>query len=310
MNKGICLYTQGQVGQAREQYRNAYQLVTREYSPTLLNSIQINYLNNVGVCDELQGDFKTAIQHYSAALQLADQDGDEPNTALCLGNLGRVMLLASEPSAFQHLTNALNICKKFGLRTIEAYILQVLAEAYIDIQDYNKAQENAQQALLISQALKDAQSMSDSAITLSHIHLYMNNWDTAHVTILTAIQQRYFLNQHHAQILRGIVALAKEEIEAATQAFTIGLDHATQLIAYDKHNFWAYYIAMIAHCGMAICINPEHAKAALHIYTQVRQLTDALIPYQRAINLLKLVSAAARTQVPEPIAAILNGNLL
>lgn len=113
---------------------------------------QINQLNNIGIAYKYQQEYGLAMDAYSKALDLCDQD--KRNGGKILGNVGFIYkILGDIPNAFGAFNKALKMSKEIGDLRSECIDYHHISECWLQIGNINYTEDNLEKSLTIAKKI-------------------------------------------------------------------------------------------------------------------------------------------------------------
>lgn len=196
---GFCQRV-GQLDKALGLCQNASDIFA-EYNNTFANLCAL--INKAEIFESLE-DLQKAEDNYKQALKLAELDDDEPTIAAVYYRLGRIARQTERDIlAWDYLSS----CGKLYLELSDSLkateIFLELGELMCKKANYQKSIEHLQNALTISQAIKDDRSIANSYYNLGQVNLEKGDWETAII---------YFKNaSDYMEILNDKIEMARTE---------------------------------------------------------------------------------------------------
>ena len=135
-----------------------YQLQALGTFETNQDSIGIaRSLYKLGTLFFYQNNYEKALEHYLQSRAICQKlDNQEKSMFSCLGAIGSVFSATDRPEeALQYHFQALEIAKKRGMKSGEAYSLHNIGASYLVLEENNKARKYLQKSLEIKKELKD-----------------------------------------------------------------------------------------------------------------------------------------------------------
>ncbi len=172
----------GGINAARSGYQRALHLVAAY--PELRGRIR----QNLGIIANIQGDFESALVHYTESLHAYREAGDEHGCAMAFHNLGMVTAdRAQWEAADRYFQQAMALAESAGDAQLRAQNLIGAAEVQLARREYNRARVSAEEALLILDALGAQRYKADAYIVLGIVFRETGDQALAEARLLRAI---------------------------------------------------------------------------------------------------------------------------
>jgi transcriptional regulator with PAS, ATPase and Fis domain/Tfp pilus assembly protein PilF len=257
--------------------------------------------NNLALNLVLSGEWDRAHAMSQKAVELAFEiDGKASWVAITLDTLGELLLLRGELDEAQAtLERALSLAQEKDNKWYATQVIRTLGRCYLAQGDMEKSRRIAEEALELAQRIGDRQAISQSHLLLAETHLgcgelaeteavlHLVSDETEESTIDLAVTG-------DAQRLRGMLALAQNNIPLATHHFSRSLSIFETL--GDR------YRSALAHykLGRAFATTqPERAAEHLTLAVSTFQRLGAKLALSRAEESLAALDRNAPEQAPE-----------
>src|SRR6266851_4813418 len=162
-------------------------------------------LHQLGVVQDLTGDYPAAAASLTRALQLFRDLGDRRGQAWVLHDLGGVQQRTGDhPAAAASLTRALQLFRDLGDRRGQAWALHDLGGVQRRTGDHPAAAASLTQALQLSRDLGDRQGQACALNALGGVQRRTGNYAAAAASLTRALQLFRDLGDRHGQAVASI----------------------------------------------------------------------------------------------------------
>lgn len=135
---------------------------------------QINQLNNIGIVYKNQQEYDLAMDIYSIALDLCDQD--KRNKGKILGNIGFIYKIQGDiPNAFSAFTEALGISQEIGDLRSECIDYHHIGECWLQMGNIRFTEENLEKSLTIAKRINFVMGLINVYNTYGLLNLRVRN---------------------------------------------------------------------------------------------------------------------------------------
>ncbi|MEM3513630.1 MAG: tetratricopeptide repeat protein, partial [Thermoplasmata archaeon] len=135
---------------------------------------------NIGNIYLSMGDYKSAIRHFEMAIKILTEIGDEYQLTRAYNNIGEANKLSGNVSeAVYYYLKAQELGKKSGNIRIWGYATENLAECYAKLHNFEKARENAEEALKYFRKMKDLMMIGITFMAFGMIFREMKDFKRA-----------------------------------------------------------------------------------------------------------------------------------
>jgi CHAT domain-containing protein/Tfp pilus assembly protein PilF len=201
---------------AQADYREALTLA-RNYS---LPGMEAASLADLARLTTSQNHFDEALDLYVAALQLAKSLEMKGNSATILGNMGwSYFELGNFDSALDFYSQGAEASGKSGLPGYSAYWFTGVANSYVALREYARAEELARTTLKRAHDLKNAQVIKACLNTLTEITLRTGRLGEAEQYNQEALTAEDKFGTLDALLFAGDIAIAKKNFSNAEELF-------------------------------------------------------------------------------------------
>lgn len=216
------------------------------YETTLLSTLSVIYIQ--------LGEIHKSITLNEQALTICQQIGDRNGEATILGNMGCICLQLGEINeAIKLHERALVIDRKTGDLRSEAIDLENMGHALLSHEEYQKSQENYQQAIQIADEISYQGVQLGARSGMAQAYLLQNELINGRHTMEVALQYDVPQNNHNTSSLHGIIALRQRDASAALRAFIRAIAQADQILVKTPEYYDALDAKGLALCGLALC---------------------------------------------------------
>lgn len=146
--RGGTAVAQGRPLQARAAYQQALTLALAGTRPHDAAAT----LDNLALCEKRLGHYEEALRLTREALAQHRRHGDDARVAVCLNNLGSLLIFMDDATAQVHLREALQLSERHGLHSTRAFVLANLTELALKADDVDSARQHAQGALELAES--------------------------------------------------------------------------------------------------------------------------------------------------------------
>ena len=138
-------------------------------------------LYKIGTMFYYQKNFDKALKYYMQSRGICKQlKGQEKSMFSCLGGIGSVYANLNEPhKALRYHYQSLEIAKRRGMKTGEAYSLHNIGVSYIILEDYDEGLKNLTKALKIKQEVGDKWGQIGSFQYLGKLFILKGEYEKA-----------------------------------------------------------------------------------------------------------------------------------
>lgn len=254
--------------------------------------------NNLALNLILNGEWERAYATAQKAVEIAFEiDGQASWVAITLDTLGELLMLRGDlDEAQSKLERALALAHKKDNKWYAAQVIRTLGRCYLAQGDLVKSRQTAEEALELAQRIGDRQAISQSHLLLAETHLGGNELAEAEAALNQVSDETEestidLAVTGDAQRLRGLLALAQNNIPLATHHFsrslsifeTLGDRYRSALAHYKLGRAFATTQSERAAEHLTIAINTFQrlgARLALARAEQVRAGLDLDAPEQ------------------------------
>ncbi|WP_211299209.1 tetratricopeptide repeat protein, partial [Methylovulum psychrotolerans] len=136
--------------------------------------------NQLGLIQDLRGDYATALAYYQQALPINQELGDKQGEGTTLNNLATIALAQGDyGTALRYLEQSLQIRQTIGDKQGEGSTLNNISQIYDAQGDYGIALRYLEQSLQICQAIGDKSQEGTTLNNISLIYVAQGNYSTA-----------------------------------------------------------------------------------------------------------------------------------
>lgn len=173
----------GRIAEARHGYHEALDLASAHAD------LRGRIRQNLGIIANIEGDFATAQLHYTESLAAYRADGDVNGCGIAYHNLGMVSAdRAMWDDADRFFRHAMALADAHGDQQLRAHCLLSHTEVFLARRDFNRARENAEEALLILDALGAQRYKADAYIVLGIVFRETGRHGLAEARLRRAIE--------------------------------------------------------------------------------------------------------------------------
>lgn len=147
-----------------------------------------NFYMNFAIAAKNLGQIETSLEALQTSRDFFAQSGNTIQVAIVENNLSQ--LYRSErrfSEAHQAIDRSTRLFKEIGDRTREGYSLDTKALIYFDAGDYNSALDTVERGIAILGKSENFAYLTDTIATKAKIQLYLNDFSTATLTLLEAV---------------------------------------------------------------------------------------------------------------------------
>jgi tetratricopeptide (TPR) repeat protein len=319
-NLGNCFHNLGQINLAIEHYRKALAIAksmsNKELQGTWLSNLGICY-HNLGQTDEAILCHHQALEIFRETKNVKDEGITLSNLGICYGDLGKLnqaveyhqkvadlinfkeysdlegqyfcnlgncyVALGKLNEALEYYEQALTVYQSIGNWFLKGTTLHSLAEALIDLDDYTKAIEQANEGVKIGNKISSPKLQIENHCALARAYLYSNNLSAAYDSAQIAQQLNVPQEKHWALVLLGVICLRQGNRTDAREAFSKALQQASQLLTYNSSNYRALNTKGLALSALPLCGRPTRLSDTLRSYR------DSQIINQNALGVSKRI---------------------
>ena len=254
--------------------------------------------NQLGIVQELTGDYPAAAASLTYALEQFRVLGDRHGQARALNQLGIVKWLTADyPAAASSLTQALQLYRDLGDRRGQGSALNQLGIVQRRTGNYPAAASSLTQALQLSRDLGDRQGQGSALDDLGVMQRLTGDYPAAAATLTRALQLFRDLGYRHGQAWvldeLGVVQRLTGDYPAATTGHREAL-HLYRDLGDRQGQAWA-----LNHLGMVQTVTRDYPAAATSLTQALEMFRDLGERHGEAgasINLgeLRVLSSALR----------------
>jgi tetratricopeptide (TPR) repeat protein len=167
---GRCLRTQGHPAQAIDCHFHALELAQElEQTQNIRNQIGGCHVEVADALLDL-GQYPKAREHYEKGLAILQEEGDDRNAGVCLGQLGKLALLQGDLNeARKRYSDALKLFQKLGEDEMQSVYWHQLGRVAQEAQDWDDAERCYKQSLAIKERLGHASGMASTCNQLANV---------------------------------------------------------------------------------------------------------------------------------------------
>ncbi len=215
-----------------------------------------------------------AERHYSAALEVFEEQGDDHGRALVLRNAATADRLRNRDAAMlAKFEAALELMRAVGDRVGEAHILQSLAKVAIDGKDADRAHELLESALEGYREVGYLRGEAQALNWFAELHLLVNQVEQAHqalnrvLLIVRDIGDR--IGEAHALYRLGVVRQRSGRLDSAEATLQHALSLAQQVGEHVVAGMTHYALAEIALTRGHDAAAEDHVEAAHTLFVEL-----------------------------------------
>lgn len=174
-NKGVALWHLGEINQSDQYYKDAIKIY-EEFKDSLS---LIKVFNSQAINFQMRGNSDLAFETFLKSLDFAKKIGDKPTILNTLINIG-IMYdnYDDNENCLKYYYEALQYADSDDLATL-ALLQSYIAEVYLNIKNFTKAEEYLQKAVQNSRSSNDTNSLIWAYSSLGNIQLDKNNFKEA-----------------------------------------------------------------------------------------------------------------------------------
>jgi len=250
---------------------------------------------NIGYYYWNQRDYRMALDHINAALQLYEQAGNVGGIALSYNNLGRIYEdLSQNDQALESHLRALMIFEDIDDQNNVAATVSMVGDIYQDWQQSEKALRFHERALEIYRVLPADEGTISTLNRLGHIYLARGDFEDADTQFRESLQ----LAESNADSLNLATMLASMgELAEEQGQFQIALEYQTRALVLKRIFDTPVNIAnSILHIGQIYQQAGDFSKAIQNFNEAVTVLEASGSQRALANSLQKIGAAYARAQ--------------
>lgn len=132
---------------------------------------------SIGLIHFSQGDYRRALDFWTAEERVDDRSGNIEARAQVIGNIGAALLMLGEyPRALLYSRQALKIDRQTGNEAGAEKRLSNIGSIYLDLGDYNQAIEYYREALALAEKLDDPERRAANLLNLGIAAFYEENF--------------------------------------------------------------------------------------------------------------------------------------
>jgi predicted ATPase/Tfp pilus assembly protein PilF len=198
---GCCLRT-GRLEESKHWFKQA---LRHAVSPATTAGM----LDNVAIVEKLLGHYDEALRLSQRALLQYRAIRSHAGEALCLNNLGTLLVDRREYDAARtHLTDGLALCERHGLDNTRAMVMGNLLELEINTGDYEAAAGYARDALEMAESTGTTGLASWIRIQMARLAVHRGDLSTARGELAAAIELALSIGRRNLQFT-AMVCLAE-----------------------------------------------------------------------------------------------------
>jgi tetratricopeptide (TPR) repeat protein len=291
-NLGNCYFRFGEIGKARQHYEEAL----RFSSKTGDRSWEANHLSALGSCRAIVGDTLGAERYYQAALQLRRDIGHRTNEASSLAALANCAARRGDSKlALETQRDALAIAQEFQSDVDTRGFREGLADLLLDIGECEAAIREVQFAIDLGKQFHIPLASANCCLAL--IKLISGDIDAAQNAADEALKYDVPLENSGSAAIRGLVAVRRDNMEAARKDFVTALAKADELLARTPELFGQLDVKALALCGLGLCESSRHVAAATATYRMARTINRDPGVIARVLRLFDQLAIADKNQL-------------
>ena len=266
---GSLLQSLGELDDALSCYKHGKSLV-----PTSNEQYLSSFLNNIGLIYDARGEYDSALEYYTQALDILEKLGDLKKKASVLNNIGLIYDYRGEyDSALEYYTQALDIDEKLENLNGKATRLNNVGLIYKNRGEYDSALEYYTQALDIDEKLGNLNGKATRLNNIGLIYYNRGEYDSAleYYTQALDIDEKLGDLKGKATDLNNIGSIYDErgEYDKALEYYTKALDILEKLGDLKRK------ASVLNNIGSIYDDRGEY-DSALEYYTQALDIDEKL----------------------------------
>jgi tetratricopeptide (TPR) repeat protein len=273
---GWCHHWLGNNNEAKKTAKQAIEkLVEVENSVEKFQAQMIAH-GTISLCFHLTGRTSEAIEYAQQAVDIARQQGDRQEESYYLGSFVGVFYqyLGDFEEALNLHQQALSMALEVGHRLGQLYHLCNISETLAYMKRYDEAIEYGDEALKISDEIRNSVAGTWERGVLALVHLLQNDIPNAITLLQDAAQYDEPTHNPTIEALRGIALWRQENLEEANKAFQKSLEQASELLQNESKSIFILEAKGVSLAGLAMC-SKRHTflDAAVDTFRELRKLT-------------------------------------
>lgn len=212
---------------------------------------------NIGTIYNHLNDQQKALEYMKEAFAMAEEMG---NTYLEMNNLTNIgdtykFINAKDTTYMGYYFKALKIATTTGNKDLQAKILSIIGQSYNSLKNYKSALKYLNQAVAISSAIGDLQTLQESYSAISDVYASMKDWHNAYLTYSKAGTLEDSLNsEQKTKAIGRLEAKADFDKQLVLQKANQEKQTALTLEESKRQRILIYFITAIALAVAIIAI--------------------------------------------------------